>query len=291
MHRLPLLFRRAGLVLLPVIITACGFVAPLHEKTVVITVDHLPDRALVVTTSNGKIQARRATLAAVEVTAAIRALTEERLQQVRVEVKRDNAGTLVVRALWPGDTRKSREGCDFLIATPGARGVELRSSDGSLKAVGLSGEARLETSNGGVTVEDHAGPVQADTSNGSIKVRALAGDLRAETGNGRIEASGITGAVRADTSNGSVEIDLAPEGSGPLEIESSNGSITLTLSQAFTGSLDLRTSNGSLHIDDTLEDRVVDGAGKKNVRLQFGNDGPDSRATTSNGSIHVKGRF
>lgn len=287
MRRVPSFLSRSGFALFPIIIAACGVVGPLQEKTVVLTVDHLPDKALAVTASNGKVEARRELLAAVEVTAEVRALTEERLAQVEVRVERNADGALVVRALWPDNKLKSREGCDFRIATPGAHGVELRSSNGSLKAIGLSGVARLDTSNGSVTVEEHAGSLEADTSNGSIKVRELAGDLRAQTSNGRIEASGVAGAIWAKASNGSVDIALASSSAGPVDAESSNGSITLALSEGFAGTLDLITSNGSVKIDNGLESRVVSRQAEK-ARLQFDHTGPASRASTSNGSIHVR---
>ncbi len=57
----------------------------------------------------GKFHGRN--LPQVQITGTIRALTPERLEATTLEAVRDGSGELRIRPVWPGDKRRSREGC------------------------------------------------------------------------------------------------------------------------------------------------------------------------------------
>ena len=265
----------------------CHSLAPLVEKSVALQVAHISNKPLHVETANGKVEVNGGPREDVAITAVIRAISQERLEQTKVAATRIEDGTLVVEAVWPGNTRKSREGCHITVDLPSVSRINLRSSNGTIKMQGLGGEAQLKTSNGSITVVGHGGPVDAETSNGSIDLQDVAGDVAMKSSNGKLTATRVGGAAKAKTSNGPVEIALGSNSRGPINATSSNGSVTLVLNSDFVGSLDLRTSNGSVKVSDSLERYVTSRNKKKQARLRIGDGGGESQVSTSNGAIRV----
>ncbi len=229
---------------------------------------HTAGSAVSVSTGNGAITIRRENRSDVEITAEVRAQTQERAEQVIIVADRKDDGTLDVSVQWP-DARRGSEGCTFTIALPEASGVKARTSNGAVTIEGLSGFADLQTSNGRITVKDHAGPVDADSSNGAIELVDVAGKIDAKTSNGR------------------VTIVMAASNPGPVNVRTSNGSIDLTASAEMGGVLKMETSNGSIAAD-------IPGAtasiSKKKGEVKLPREGAESMLKTSNGRITVKTR-
>jgi hypothetical protein len=143
----------------------------------------------------------------------------------RVQVlAREEGGTVVVCALWPGeDASACREGSpgrgshaedvrvDIRLRVPAAvASVHARTMNGELHAKGLRGEASLRTMNGAIEVEAR-GPIDARTMNGRIEARAAAGSaVHLETVNGPltlwlpasagadVDAATTSGHIRSD---------------------------------------------------------------------------------------------
>jgi DUF4097 and DUF4098 domain-containing protein YvlB len=270
----------------------CGlsipFVAPLHEETRTSGTPHVARSAIEVVTANGSVVVKQDERDDVQVVAHLRAVSPERLEAATVVAVRDTDGALSISVDWPEGKRRNREGCNFEVLIPDADGVTLRTSNGKIELVGLDGVSDLQTSNGAITVESHSGLLKARTSNGSITARGSAGVIDASTSNGRIKIADATDRVDAKTSNGAINVSLATDGPGPIVARTSNGAITLALSPAMEGQLTLNTSNGSLNVESSLESTVVTKK-KKHAVLEFGESEGRSSATTSNGSIRVKG--
>lgn len=249
----------------------CGYggLAPTVEETRFIETDYLDSMGLDVQSRNGAVTVRRADGDTVRITARLKARSKERLDATRLIAEHDAAGTLVIRVAWADGRPLSNEGCSFEIETPGAYGVRLDSGNGALSIAGLEGEARLDTSNGAITVTDHVGPVFADTSNGRVTLRNVAGP------------------VEVDTSNGSVTVELAEHTEGPVRIDTSNGGVRLAVSPAFRGELVLDTSNGGISFDTPMNVKRMS-ARRNHAVLRFGEGGPTSVVSTSNGRITVE---
>ena len=247
--------------------SGCFLAQPLHEKTVNLTVPLVPNQALRVVATNGRIEVTKDLRSDVQITAVVRARTPERLEATTVAAEQNANGELSVRALWPDGKRRSNEGCHYVVLAPDVSSLHLETSNGSVKALGFSGRARLKTSNGSVTLQNHEGPVSASTSNGSVSVSGRLQGADLKTSNGKIVASGLSGEVDARTSNGSIKLRLARE---------------------FEGLLDLSTSNGSVNVDSDLESAVVSRTKKRAATLRIGGQRNESKARTSNGSIRVE---
>lgn len=258
--------------------------ARFHE-TRTLAAPHFETMGLDVETANGRINVQRAQSNTIEITAEIRAHTQERLDNTFI-VANQMDEDLIVRVEWADGLRLNNEGCSFTIAMPSTERINLTSRNGRLTVESLSGEATLRTSNGRITVIDHVGDVEAHTSNGRIVLESIDGGVRADTSNGAIRVIGVSGPVTADTSNGSVRVELTDDNPGPVNIDTSNGSIALVVGETFAGSLVADTSSGSIRCD--LPGVEAHKLGKRNWRYTFSGDGPESLLDTSNGSITVQ---
>ena len=256
------------------------------KETRTLTVDHVSGSAIKVITGNGAISVKTVDRGDVEIVADLRMTSQERLDAVEVLASRDSSNHLTVEIGWPEGRKMNNEGCSVRITAPEVDGIELKTANGRVEIDGLSGKADLHTSNGRIEVRNHNGNLLCRTSNGAIDVASTSGEIDTSSSNGRIDIRDATQSVRARTSNGAVHVSLAEKAPGPVNVESSNGAITLDLGSSFGGELELSNSNGSLDVG-TLHNASILSSGKHRMRLKFGDSDNQSRAVSSNGSIHV----
>jgi hypothetical protein len=132
--------------------------------------------------------------------------------------------------------------------------LELRTADGSIRAVETTGELLAESGDGGIQVEESAGRIEVRTDDGSVRVSGSPTGLRIRSGDGSVVVRVRTGAAMSEdwmitTQDGSVSMEL-PEGFS-AEIEAEPGSDSrvrseLTLVSATGGTRELRTLRGTL---------------------------------------------
>lgn len=176
-------------------------------------------------------------------------------------VSREENGTLVFCALWPGQDASTCRGdhrgpvdddikvrVDFRVKIP-AKVINVRAQtmNGPIVAKGVQGDASLHTMNGLVDV-DATGEIVAETANGEVIARAASGKpVKARTTNGQITLSlpGSAGAdVDASTMNGRITSDFGevPAPSMPA-LHSAKFKIG-----AGGAAVALHTTNGSIHV-------------------------------------------
>lgn len=251
-----------------------------------VSVEHVAQRPLHVETDNGGITVTQGGTDQVQVTAKVRARSQERLDAVQILAERDSEGALLVHARWPDGKRLSNEGCEFIVSIPDASNLEADTSNGAIAVSGMTCPADLDTSNGGIDVSNHTGDIVAASSNGAIVMDRVTGEVNAQTSNGAIEVASVTGPVTADTNNGSIEVTLAAAAAGPVRLDTSNGNIVLRVGEAFTGKLAAETSNARIRVTTPRAQRTS-GNGRDEGVWRFGADGKDSALETSNGGITV----
>jgi DUF4097 and DUF4098 domain-containing protein YvlB len=274
-----------------VVLGGCGTGLAIHRKTELATVPHVAGSAIKIASKNGKIHVERVEgLASVEVETEARSSSLERLDLAHLELNRLSDNTLSIHMEWPEGKRARNEGASFTVRVPDANGVDLRSSNGRIEAIGLGGHAEIVTSNGSVIVDRHAGDINVRTSNGSIQILEPAGDVTARSSNGRIRVKDAPAHVNARSSNGPLTILLTDDNPGPVDLSTSNGSIKLGLGSAFQGRLLATTSNASISMAD-LGPVTLKSQSKHRVEIVIGEHVHDSKVSTSNGSITVERPF
>ena len=262
---------------------------PRHRETRSLVVPHVAGSALEVVNANGSVEAIARDRADVSIEATLYGNDLERLRFANVHAQRQGDSTLRVWVEWPGGKRRGNEGAAISLNLPDARGVNIRTSNGSITTERLGGHADLQTSNGRVSVDTHDGSVHATTSNGRVQAEQISGEIQLFSSNGRILITDAFGPVRAESSNGNAYVSTMPGNPGPVRVRTSNGSITLDLGQGFEGILKADTSNGRVRVSNLDDARLIESS-SRSVELRIGQGSEVSALRTSNGSVNIQGR-
>ncbi len=176
--------------------------------------------------------------------AHIRAQTQERADETSVTSKLSVDGRLEISVLWPGDRRRSNEGCDLIVSLPQMDGVRIRTSAGDVKVSDMMGEMLIETSAGDVNVARHAGKVTVITSAGDIEIEDAEGPISAKTSAGDIDLVRTGGPITARTSAGDIHAAMIGPYSGTIVANTSVGDLTVMGKQYRQKSVTLSLGEG-----------------------------------------------
>jgi DUF4097 and DUF4098 domain-containing protein YvlB len=109
--------------------------------------------------------------------------------------------------------------------------MRLDTTNGAVKAVGISGVTRASTTNGGVSLDFDSVPeggVTAETTNGAVVVtipRDAKARINARVSNGGIAADGLSLSVSEQSRR---RLDATVNGGGPeLRLETTNGGVRI----------------------------------------------------------------
>lgn len=139
-----------------------------------------------------------------------------------------------------GWSDKTALSISFKIYTGTDVNTDLKTSGGSIRLQGLSGDQLFKTSGGSLLVQQVSGKITGKTSGGSINVSDTQDEVDLTTSGGSIKADHLKGRIRLKTSGGSLTLsDL----SGNVEARTSGGSITAS---DIKGDLFASTSGGSV---------------------------------------------
>jgi DUF4097 and DUF4098 domain-containing protein YvlB len=258
---------------------------------------------------NGSVEVRGWEKDSIDITGTKYAATEDLLRELKIDIAHTD-DSIRIRTIRPVD-RRANCGARYIIRLP--KNVTLdrvESSNGSLRADGITGNARLKTSNGSVNIYQLTGDVDVSTSNGSIEVAQFQGAAILRTSNASIKASGVRGAFEGATSNGSIDVTIAELDAGkPLRLDTSNASINFTLEkwknndiyadtsnssinarlpEGVNAKLKATTSNGSVSSD---LDVSVTSKGKTHLEGTIGSGGPAITLATTNGNVRLLKRL
>lgn len=124
------------------------------------------------------------------------------------------------------------------------------------------------------------------TTNGSVKATGLSGSLKASIVNGAVELTDIGGEVDVVGVNGSLTAKLIRI-SAPVRLETTNGQLSLQFPSASKANLSARVVNGGLTVSG-LDVRTT-GNRIKNLETVLNGGGPAIDLRTTNGRILIMG--
>ncbi len=164
--------------------------------------------------------------------------------------------------------------------------LDLRTSNGKVNVVAVTGNVKVNSSNGVIRVKGSKGELDLTTSNGAIQAEGGSGRLDLKTSNGPITIKSTKAVVHARTSNGPIQFNGRLSG-GENSFQSSNGRIVLGLPAGAEFRLDATTSNCHIHSDFAVD--ADEKASKHVLRGTVGkNPKTEIKAHTSNGSIEIR---
>ena len=146
--------------------------------------------------------------------------------------------------------------------------LELRTSDGSIRAIETSGEILAESGDGSITLEEVSGRVEARTAEGTLRITGTPSGLRARSGDGSVMIRLRRGtAMREDwmvaTDDGTVTVELPDDFHADIEAEPGPDGRTRS---EFT----LVNSTGGTRTDRVLRGRLGEGGHRLTLRTSDG---------------------
>jgi hypothetical protein len=176
------------------------------------------------------------------------------------------------------------------VETPANLDLQARTSDGSLKVLGVQGDIRLHTSDGAVDVVDVGGSLQLVASDGAINMHNVTGRLDSKSSDGHATIDGKFTELHVHTSDGSLELTVG-EGSklsAASRIETSDGKVTLRLPRALDADLDVQTGDGKINCDLPLKMDGFNTAGSgHHLRGHLNAGGAPLTIHASDGSVTI----
>lgn len=191
-----------------------------------------------------------------------------------------HGGALFLQADMPDVSARSY-GAEFDIAAPAATVLDLETSNGAVRIVGMTADVTARTSNGAMETANTVGAINLRTSNGAVTLTSTTGSAAIVTTNGRVTAAPHQGSLDARTSNGVVDCDLVRlDSTDVATLHSSNGRVTVLLPEDVSVSFDAATSNGRVRVEgfsvnytlnDVAHKRGTIGAGRATLTIDTSN--------------------
>ena len=194
---------------------------------------------------------------------------------------------------------------DIEVRVPDKCRLEVVEGVGSVSAVDVAGDLKLQLQSGPVTAEKITGELDADTGSGRVTILSVKGKVTADTGSGRVNVEDVVGDLNVDTGSGAVNVTRvrgdkvhADTGSGSvrlsevscddLRVDTGSGGIELTSGAIGQGHFDTGSGGVELILDQLRGGPVHVDTGSGSVTLDLP-DAPSAtiNASTGSGSISV----
>ncbi|MGE0812208.1 MAG: DUF4097 domain-containing protein [Vicinamibacterales bacterium] len=240
----------------------------------------------------------------VEVIVEKQAQDEGALKEIVVEPVQDG-DTITLRVRGPASSRRDgiqigvvySPSARLRVAVPRASSLDLVSKDGSISIEDVSGAVKMRSEDGAIIGLRLSGDIRASTDDGSIRLRESTGRVDVETLDGSIVVNGTLTQLRAKTGDGSVRI-AAENGSRIAEdwlVESGDGSVEVRLPHDLAAEIDAETSSGSIRstYPGLTVPEAADGERRRSrdgreLRSSIGGGGKTLRVRTGDGSIRFE---
>jgi DUF4097 and DUF4098 domain-containing protein YvlB len=238
----------------------------------------------------------------IEVIVEKQAPDENLLQQIKVEPTQDG-NKVAVRVRGPEHSHDGgihigvvfSPSAKLRVALPRTSTLDVRSSDGNLNVEDVSGTMSLRTSDGAIIGLRLTGDIRARTDDGSVRLREATGKVDVETLDGSVVVNGTLTHLRAKSGDGSVRV-AAESGSVLTEdwlIETGDGSVDVRLPEGLDAEVDASTQDGTIRstyrgLDvprREATDRRKDG---RQLRVTLGGGGKTLRVRTGDGTIRFE---
>jgi DUF4097 and DUF4098 domain-containing protein YvlB len=174
------------------------------------------------------------------------------------------------------------------VRVPREADLDIRTGDGNITTMGVSGKLQFDTGDGNVSANDIHGEIRIHTGDGRVEGHGFDGSLDADTGDGSMKVSGRFDSLALKTGDGSIDAQV---GSGSKvasswNVKSGDGSITLRLPSDLNANLEARTGDGNITLDFPIQ--VSGSLSHSAVHGKLNGGGNTLSVTSGDGSIHIE---
>lgn len=215
----------------------------------------------------------------------IEVVSEQDGNQIRLEARQPPDR----KYRWGMLNRVSRR-AKLIASVPMGSNLFVRTGDGAVTVERVKGRLDLRTSDGDLNGIDLTGEITARTGDGTVKFDGIDGKCDIVTGDGSIALSGRFDLLRARTSDGSLTIK-ALSGSVPSEewhLQTGDGNVVFYLPDVLNAEVEAEAMDGVAKADPALAMRLEADLPKRLLRGTLGTGGPVLRVSTGDGSIVFK---
>ncbi len=233
-----------------------------------------------------------------EVLVEIEKRASDKAQAEAIRVSAEQSGSTITVEVRKPDGPQARLGfrvspsARIVASVPAHCNLIVRSEDGSIRIERVEGKIDLRSGDGSLTGIDLTGTLRAHTGDGSMRFDNVSGALDLDSGDGGARVSGRLQSVKLRTGDGSVEVRAA-DGSAMTddwEVRTGDGGLRLELPQSFGAMLDAETGDGTVRVRGFGEPASSgrEGASRGEMKRQLGNGGKLLRLRSNSGSILVR---
>jgi hypothetical protein len=215
----------------------------------------------------------------------IEVVSEQQGNQIRVEARRP-PDSKYGWSRFAGTSRSAK----LIASVPMGSNVVVRSGDGNITIERVKGRLDLRTSDGDLNGIDLTGDVAARTGDGRIRFDGIDGSCDVVTGDGNISLSGRFDLLRARTSDGTLTLKAFPGSqlNDDWHLQTGDGNIVFYLPDALNAEIEAEANDGAAKADSGLALRVEADLPKRLLRGTLGSGGRLVRVSTGDGSIVFK---
>lgn len=290
-------FSRLALIPLAVTLSACSINVDsqghIERDEKRFTVQGVPDLDLA--TFDGPIEVRGWDRDEVLVTIEKRAQEKEDLERIVVTTEQKGS-RIVVDARSPGSNTYVGIGvfispmAKIIVNAPRTSNIVARSGDGSITVDRITGKIELKTTDGSIKAIETDGDLLVETGDGSLTLEDVVGRIEARTDDGSVRISGVPSVVRVRSGDGSVVLRVR-RGATMTEdwlVTTRDGSIVAELPDGFSANIEAEPGDGDRARSElTLAGQEGGTRDERVLRGQLGSGGKNLVLRTSDGSIRL----
>jgi hypothetical protein len=178
----------------------------------------------------------------------------------------------------------------LIASVPIGSNVTVHSGDGPISIERVKGRIELRTNDGTITGLDLSGDLLVRTDEGGVRLNTVDGRCDVVTGDGSIGLDGRFDLVRARTDDGTITVKVLP-GSKVGEnwsVMTGDGNAIIYLPDGLNADLDAESGDGHTRVDQALQVHVEGRVARRMLRGSIGSGGSLVRVRTTDGHILLK---
>ncbi len=290
--------RKVTYILVMLLLTSSGAYAKAYQFDYQKNIEITGDIELVVNNSYGDIAvtAAQGNMLTINAVKNVRAANQDEAEKIadHIEIKAKRQGRRITLqtnylrltgqadSFWDkllGSGEDSFGDVDFDIVVPVDCDIEIDNTEGTIKVIGIAGNATVMGSSESITLDDVEGDVDVECTTGDVNLDNLRGDIHIFSGGSNMIFNSINGILEIHSTSGDKTGSYI---SGPLVISQTSGEIEL---KSVNGDVRIKSSSGNVNLEQ--QSGAVDittFTGSVIVKTELYSD-KDSYVKTSSGNI------
>jgi hypothetical protein len=215
----------------------------------------------------------------------IEVVAEQKGNQISVEARRPSSKKYAF-----GMLETVSRSAKLTASVPAGSNLTISTGDGNITIERVKGRIELRTSDGMIKGLDISGDIAARTDEGNVRMESIDGRCDIVTGDGSVAVGGRLDLLRARTGDGSLTAKIQPASrvSETWSLQTDDGNIVLYLPESFDADVDAETSSGTAKADSALLSKADLDRDRHTLRGSIGTGGRTLRLRTGSGSIILK---